>query len=369
MKRPSEGESPICDDLAVLHRDHGRARLRVDASCRRSAWPAARTRRPGTGGKPSLKWAAACTGKRASVRPVIAPSSSGGRAAEQLRAQHHRFDVGLRVVVGEDRRPDVRVAAGGPQVAGGGEDRVGGVVGVLEAVAVGVHPVLGPLGGQELHPALGARARDAQVAAVVGLDLVDRREHLPGDSVGGAGRLVDRQQERRDLEAFDEEAASTPDSEDCSAERQRRRERGRRDRAVCLARGPAEPPSPAAPRSPAPRLARVRARLGRAWRGAPGAGALRVAGACTCGVGGYRRRGGRRSGSARCSAPCSPARRLRPGRWFRRARRWCVVVTAGSAALLDAGSASDSARQQRGAIAGSARRVSRSIVTSQFPSR
>ena len=110
------------------------------------------------------------------------------------------------MVVGVDRRLDVRVAAGRSQVAGGGEDRVGGVVRVLEAVAVGVDAVLGPLGGQELHPALGAGAGDAEVAPVVGLDLVDRREHLPGDPVGGAGRLEDRQQERRDLEAFDEEA-------------------------------------------------------------------------------------------------------------------------------------------------------------------
>ncbi len=29
-------------------------------------------------GKPSLKWACACTGKRASVSPVIAPSSPDG---------------------------------------------------------------------------------------------------------------------------------------------------------------------------------------------------------------------------------------------------------------------------------------------------
>ena len=44
-----------------------------------------------------------------------------------------------------------------------------------------------------------------QVAAVVGLDLVDRGQQLPADAVLGAGRLVDRQQERRDLEPVDEE--------------------------------------------------------------------------------------------------------------------------------------------------------------------
>src|ERR1035437_11071887 len=65
---------------------------------------------------------------------------------------------------------------------------------------------LGPRRGQELHPPLRAGAGHAEVAPVVGLDLVDRREHLPGDSVRGARRLIDRQQERWDLEAFDEEA-------------------------------------------------------------------------------------------------------------------------------------------------------------------
>ncbi len=97
------------------------------------------------------------------------------------------------------------------QVAGRREDRVGRVVWILVAVAVGVHAVLRPRGGQELHPTLRAGARDAQVSAVVGLDLVDRRQHLPGDPVGGPGRLENRQQERRDLEAFDEEGRHAGD--------------------------------------------------------------------------------------------------------------------------------------------------------------
>ncbi len=116
-----------------------------------------------------------------------------------------------------------------------------GLYGILEAVAVGVDAVLRPLGGQELHPALGAGAGDAEVASVVGLDLVDRGEDLPRDPVGGAGGLEDRQQERRDLEAFDEEGGHAGDR-GAQIERQRRRERRRRGRR-CLARAAALPSS------------------------------------------------------------------------------------------------------------------------------
>src|SRR6185503_9473382 len=42
-------------------------------------------------------------------------------------------------------------------------------------------------------------------AAVVRLDLVDRREDLPADAVLDAGGLVDRQEEGRDPELVDEE--------------------------------------------------------------------------------------------------------------------------------------------------------------------
>ena len=50
-----------------------------------------------------------------------------------------------------------------------------------------------------------ARGRDVEVAAVVGLDLVDRREDLPAHAVLDAGGLVEREQERRDPELVDEE--------------------------------------------------------------------------------------------------------------------------------------------------------------------
>ena len=46
---------------------------------------------------------------------------------------------------------------------------------------------------------------DVEVAAVVGLDLVDRGQDLPADAVLHAGGLVDREQERRDPELVDEE--------------------------------------------------------------------------------------------------------------------------------------------------------------------
>ena len=129
----------------------------------------------------------------------------GRQAADQLRAQQHRVHVPVGVVVGEDRAADVLVGAGGLQVARGGEDRVDRVVRVHQAVVVAVDAVGLPRLGHELHPALGARGRHAQVAAVVGLDLVDRGQQLPADAVLRARGLVDRQQERRDPEAVDEE--------------------------------------------------------------------------------------------------------------------------------------------------------------------
>ena len=65
----------------------------------------------------------------------------GGQAGDQPRAQHHRVDVPVGVVVGEDRAAQVVLGAGRLQVAGRGEDRVDGVVGILLAVAVRVHSV------------------------------------------------------------------------------------------------------------------------------------------------------------------------------------------------------------------------------------
>ena len=91
------------------------------------------------------------------------------------------------------------------QVARGGEDRVDRVERVLDAVVVGVDAVRLPGGGHELHPAQRAGGGDVEVAAVVGLDLVDRGQDLPAHAVLRAGGLVDRQQERRDPELVDEE--------------------------------------------------------------------------------------------------------------------------------------------------------------------
>ena len=127
------------------------------------------------------------------------------QAADDPGAQEHGVDVPVGVVVGEDRLADVLLAAGGAQVARGREDRVDRVERVLLAVLVGVDAVHLPGGRHELHPADGAGGGDVQVAAVVGLDLVDRGEDLPADAVLDAGGLVDREQERRDPELVDEE--------------------------------------------------------------------------------------------------------------------------------------------------------------------
>ena len=129
----------------------------------------------------------------------------GRQAADHPRAQEHRVDVPVGVVVGEDRLAEVVLGAGGAQVARGGEDRVDRVVRVLDAVACWRRRRTSPGRGQELHPAERAGGGDVEVAAVVGLDLVDRRQDLPADAVLDAGGLVDREQERRDPELVDEE--------------------------------------------------------------------------------------------------------------------------------------------------------------------
>ena len=129
-----------------------------------------------------------------------------GQRGEALRALQHGGDVPAGVVVGEERGAQVGLRAGGLQVAGRCEDRVDRVLRVGAPVAVGVDAVALPRRGHELHPAHGARARDAQVAAVVGLDLVDRRQDLPAHAVLDPGRLVDRQQEDRHAERVDEVA-------------------------------------------------------------------------------------------------------------------------------------------------------------------
>ena len=129
----------------------------------------------------------------------------GRHGGDRLRALEHVGDVPVGVVVGEDRAAQIGLCTGRLQVARGGEDRVNRVVRVAVAVAVGVGPVRLPCGRHELHPALRAGGRDVEVAAVVGLDLVDRREDLPAHAVLDAGGLVDRQQEDRDPEPLDHE--------------------------------------------------------------------------------------------------------------------------------------------------------------------
>jgi hypothetical protein len=71
---------------------------------------------------------------------------------QQLGAQQHRLDIRVGVVVGEDRGRQVVGASGGREVAGGGEDRIGGVVGVAHAGGAGVDAEALPSVRQELHP-------------------------------------------------------------------------------------------------------------------------------------------------------------------------------------------------------------------------
>jgi hypothetical protein len=204
--------SDLADD-AVVDRDHRRARARVDVDRaplgvrvdrdRGVAGPHA----PGRAGLVEVVGVggAGGDGEVAFGEAGEGADEVGGHAADELGAEDDGLDVPVGVVVGEDGLVDVLVAAGGAQVAPGGEDRVDGVVGVLLAVAVGVHAVGAPGGGDELHPSERPGGGDTEVPSVVGLDLVDRRQYLPRDAVLRARRLVDRQQERRDPELLDEE--------------------------------------------------------------------------------------------------------------------------------------------------------------------
>ncbi len=132
------------------------------------------------------------------------------------------------MVVGKDRAPHVLLIARRLQIAPGGEDRVDWVVGVLLAVLVRIHPIRPPTGGDELHPPQRTRRRHVQVAAVVGLDLVDRRQDLPPHPVLDPRRLIDRQQKHRHPELPNHEIRHT---------RRERRARQRIDEAGVRARG------------------------------------------------------------------------------------------------------------------------------------
>ena len=72
------------------------------------------------------------------------------------------------------------------EIARGGVDGVLGVPGVGDPVAARVDSPAEPGVGHELHPADRAGRARAHVPAEVGLDLVDRSEHLPRDPVGVA---------------------------------------------------------------------------------------------------------------------------------------------------------------------------------------
>ena len=176
----------------------------------------------------------------------------GGEAADDAGAHQDRLDVPVGVVVGEDRAVEVLVGPGGAQVARGREDRVDRVERVLLAVAVGVDAVHVPRRGHELHPAQRAGGGDVQVAAVVGLDLVDRGQDLPADAVLDAGRLVDREQEGRDAELLDEEVRDADRSGARGRERVARvrrwsaSRRGCRPGRGCRRRGGSLPSDPSA---------------------------------------------------------------------------------------------------------------------------
>ena len=148
-------------------------------------------------------------GEAALGQPGQRPDEVGGDAGDQPGAQHHRVDVPVGVVVGKDRPAHVLLIAGGLQIARGGEDRVDGVVGVLLAVLVRIDPIGPPRRGDELHPPQRTGGGDVQVAPVVGLDLVDRRQDLPPHPVLDPRRLIDRQQEHRHPELPNHEIRHT----------------------------------------------------------------------------------------------------------------------------------------------------------------
>ena len=140
-----------------------------------------------------------------------------------------------------------------------------------------------PGGGHELHPADRAGGGDVQVAAVVGLDLVDRRQDLPAHAVLDAGGLVDRQQERRDPELVDEEVR------DADAGRRRA---GTARRSGCRATG--------CRRCCGPGRRRRVSGASRSASASPCVEGLRVGGPGACGC--HRRAARVRSSDRRCAA-------------------------------------------------------------------
>ena len=103
-------------------------------------------------------------------------SDSAGSAAPAVQAgePQHLVHVPGGVVVAIDGAGDVELSAAAGEVARRAEDRVRGVVRVGDAVPVRVDSPPRPRRGHELHPADRAGGARPEVAAEVGLDLVDR---------------------------------------------------------------------------------------------------------------------------------------------------------------------------------------------------
>src|SRR5436189_206138 len=110
-------------------------------------------------------------------------------AAVEGGKPEHFAHVRVGVVVTVDRLRDVELPPAAHEVARGAEDRVRRIVGVGDTVPVRVDAPARPGRGHELHPADCAGRAWPEVAAEVGLDLVDGAEHRPRDGVGVAGRL------------------------------------------------------------------------------------------------------------------------------------------------------------------------------------
>ncbi len=101
----------------------------------------------------------------------------------------HEVDVGLGVVVAEDRGAlsggGGEVVVAGAEVDGGGERGVVDVLRVALAVAVGVDPDHGPRGGDELHGSDGVVV-DGVVVELAGVGVADDGGVVPaveGDAV------------------------------------------------------------------------------------------------------------------------------------------------------------------------------------------
>src|SRR5712691_1143460 len=137
--------------------------------------------------------------------------------AVDLGKVEHLADIPVCVVVREDAACDVGLAAGGGEIARRRIDRIGRVPRICDPVTVGVDAPAQPGRRHELHPAHGTGRARPHVLAEVGLDLVDRGEDLPGDSVGGA-RLLPEDVKGRERHLL-------------GAQRRRREGDGNRDRA------------------------------------------------------------------------------------------------------------------------------------------